>query len=144
MFKPLKDTGFLYYILSQFDPENRVCQEQERNELEQEGWHGAIAMLLSENHSADQSAFLDLCVSPSASILLFFLLVLLFLLTPTSIQTSFKIKSAVLILVLKIAFAYTSRFVQLSAKQMTWECKMHSKMHCALFSRFLSHNSWHG
>ena len=58
--------------------ENRVCQEQERNELEQEGWHGAIVMLLSENHSADQSAFLDLCVSPSASILLFFLLVLLF------------------------------------------------------------------
>ena len=35
-------------------------------------------MLLSENHSADQSAFLDLCVSPSASILLFFLLFLLF------------------------------------------------------------------
>ena len=58
--------------------ENRVCQEQERNELEQEGWHGAIVMLLSENHSADQSAFLDLCVSPSASILLFFLLFLLF------------------------------------------------------------------
>ena len=57
---------------------NRVCQEQERNELEQEGWHGAIVMLLSENHSADQSAFLDLCVSPSASILLFFLLFLLF------------------------------------------------------------------
>ena len=46
--------------------------------MEQEGWHGAIVMLLSENHSADQSAFLDLCVSPSASILLFFLLFLLF------------------------------------------------------------------
>lgn len=35
-------------------------------------------MLLSENHSADQSAFLDLWMSPSASILLFFLLFLLF------------------------------------------------------------------
>ena len=35
-------------------------------------------------------------------------------------------------------FAYTSRFVtsrfvQLSTKQMTWECKMHSKMQRALF-----------
>ena len=46
-------------------------------------------------------------------------------------------------------FAYTSRFVtsrfvQLSTKQMTWECKMHSKMQRALFSRVLSHNQWHG
>ena len=42
-------------------------------------------------------------------------------------------------------FAYTSRFVtsrfvQLSTKQMTWECKMHSKMQRALFLRVLSHN----
>ena len=77
-----KHTIWLFNIAMENGPfiddfENRVCQEQERNELEQEGWHGAIVMLLSENHSADQSAFLDLCVSPSASILLFFLLFLL-------------------------------------------------------------------
>ena len=56
--------------------DNRECQEQERNELEQEDWHGAIVMLLSENHLVDQSAFLDLRVSASASILCFFLLFL--------------------------------------------------------------------
>ena len=64
-------------ILEKHRFDNREYQEQERNELEQEDWHGAIAMRLSENHLVDQSAFLDLCVSASASILCFFLLFLL-------------------------------------------------------------------
>ena len=61
--------------------------------MEQEGSHDTMVMLLLKNHSADQSAFLDLCVFPSASILLFFLLFLLF-------STHSNI-SAVLIFILK-------------------------------------------